>query len=119
MSDLITQLANATNVSAASSAKRPRVDDGTPQECSPVTLAEGTEVQLEPSSHGAPPPFGGEMPAELVAQTRWVYSHTEPDGLVFILSLPVSFGGKGYPLYYFCGTVPASKIVASKPQGSR
>ena len=53
------------------------------------------------------------MPAELAGQTRWVYSHTEPGGEAYIMSLPVAFGGKSYPLYFFCGTVPAAAL---KPQ---
>ncbi|KAL1496865.1 hypothetical protein AB1Y20_014449 [Prymnesium parvum] len=107
VSDVLRLLKNPAPI-----AKRPRLAPGELQEGTPVTLQPGTEVKLLPSGYGTLP-FEGEMPAELSAQTRWVFSHKEPaTGHAFIMNLPVSLFGKAYPLYYFFGRVPASAVEA-------
>ena len=71
-------------------------------------MADGTEVLLEPSGHGLPPRFSGEMPAALC---KWLYSHAEPkEGRVVVMSEPASIGQERYPLFYFVGSVPASSV---------
>ena len=106
--DLLQQLANAGRPQPA---KRQRLGDAGFVECTPVKLAEGTEVVLQPAGQGAPAPFGGEMPAELAAATSWLYSHKGADGQAWIMNLPVTIGGKSYPLYYFYGTVLESALT--------
>ena len=67
-------------------------------------------VLLEPSGHGVPPRYNGEMPAELC---KWLYSHTEPDGRVHVMSQPAAIGNERFPLFYFVGTVPAPAVKRS------
>ena len=71
-------------------------------------VAAGTEVALEPSGHAVPVRFNGEMPAELVP--RWLFSHLEADGRAHIMSEPARIGDEHFPLFYFCGTVPAAAL---------
>ena len=88
--------------------KRSTHGNGPLQECDEVALADGTEVLLEPSGHGLPPRFSGEMPAALC---KWLYSHAEPkEGRVVVMSEPASIGQERYPLFYFVGSVPASSV---------
>lgn len=107
--DLLRQLA-APGTGPPTGAKRARAD-GSLQECEEVMLRPGTEVALAPSGQGAPPPFGGEMPAELATRTPWVFSHLEPGGDAHIMSLPSAIGDNRYPLYYFAGTVPVAALI--------
>ena len=86
---------------------------GSLREGDAVTVAAGAVVELTPAGQGRPPPLGGEMPAELVARTPWVFSHSEPDGRAHIMSLPTAIDQQCYPLYYFAGTVPAAQLVRS------
>ena len=108
--DLLHQLAGASRSDPAPNKRQRAAADGTPQECDEVTLQEGTEVKLGPSSHGAKPHYGGEMPAELAQMVPWLFSHFEKDGSALIMSEPANVGHHSYPLFYFCGTVPASAI---------
>ena len=94
-----------TDGAASSLRRRPRT--GPLQECEEVELADGTEVVLEPSGHGVPARFNGEMPATLC---QWLYSHTEPDGRVCVMSEAASIGNERFPLFYFMGKVPASAV---------
>uniref|UniRef100_A0A7S4HGL5 mRNA 5'-phosphatase n=1 Tax=Prymnesium polylepis TaxID=72548 RepID=A0A7S4HGL5_9EUKA len=106
VADLLKQLRNP-----APGARRQQLEGGL-QEGGRVTVADGVEVKLEPAGHGAPPPFGGDMPADLVAQTGWLFSHKDAStGDAFIMSLPVTIGSKSYPLYYFYGSVPFDQIT--------
>lgn len=93
--------------------KRQRTGTGSSSlvECEELLLAPGTEVTLYPSGQGAPPPFGGELPAELAARIPWVFSHMEPDGQAAILSLPSAIGDNRYPIYYFSGAVPVASLI--------
>ena len=78
-----------------------------------VSVAKGTEIVLEPSGHGVPPRYGGEMPSELLQ--RWLFSHLEPDGRAYIMSEPALIGDEHFPLFYFCGTVPAGSLTPRAP----
>ena len=74
-------------------------------------------VALEPSVPGAPPPFDGELPAELATTVTWVLAGVEPaaaDGggaaTAQVMNLPCAIGERRFPLYYLCGTVPLSAL---------
>ena len=72
--DIVQQLAGSGADGPAAKRRRP---DGALGECDPVKLKPGTEVQLEPSGHGVPARFGGELPAELAERVPWLLSHKE------------------------------------------
>jgi len=105
--DIVNQLTRAAG-GGAPPAKRARVDG--PQEGQPTRLQPGTAVALEPAGHSAPPPFGGEMPAEVAAKVPWVFSHFDA-GLAHVASLPCNIDIKNYPLFYFYGTVPKGALL--------
>ena len=108
VADLLQQLSRADQ-SGGAGLKRQRTgasSDGPLAEGDEVELAEGTEVLLEPSGHGAPLRYAGEMPSELVP--RWVFSHKEEDGRVHVMSEACRIGEEHFPILYFVGTVPAA-----------
>lgn len=70
-------------------AAKPRT--GPLQSCEQVALADGTEVLLEPSGHGVPVRFNGEMPSGLCS---WLFSHAEPGGRVCVMSEPATIGSE-------------------------
>lgn len=105
VADLLHQLTDSTR---GASTKRKRPADGALQECDEVDVAPGTEVILEPSGHGAPLRYNGEMPAELA---RWLYSHAEADGRVCVMSEPAQIGRDHFPLFYFCGHVDKAAVT--------
>ena len=112
VSDLLHQLSGRSEAPRGSGSSA-RGRGGGLQEGNEVKVAAGTAVELMPAGQGRPPPLGGEMPPELVATTRWVFSHHEPDGRAHIMSLPSAIDQQCYPLYYFCGTVAADKLQRS------
>lgn len=107
VADLLQQLTHAPRAGQPD-AKRQRSANGPLQEGDEVAVAAGTEVQLEPSGHAVPLRFNGEMPAELVP--RWLFSHLEADGRAHIMSEPARIGDEHFPLFYFCGSVPAAAL---------
>ena len=113
VSDLLVQLTRGASTGGAG-LKRQRSGAGQTGELlegDEVELIEGTEVLLEPSGQGIEPRYNGEMPAELVP--RWLFSHKEADGRVHVMSEPARIGSEHFPLFYFCGTVPAN---AARPR---
>jgi hypothetical protein len=107
--DMVQQLSYATSGGGPLASQQRRAGTA-PQECDEVVIAAGVEVLLDPPGHGAPPSFGGEMPAELVERVRWLYSHRQPDGRAYVMSEPSHLLNQSYPLYFFCGTVPYESI---------
>jgi hypothetical protein len=106
--DLVRHLANPSGTSSEPGAS---VGDGiTPQECDEISISPGTEVMLASPGHGAAPRFSGEMPADFVQRVRWLFSHREPDGRVYVMSEPSMIMKEHYPLFYFCGTVPFDSV---------
>ena len=96
MADLLHQLTTAPK----GGLKRQRSgapNDGQLHEGDEVELAAGTEVLLEPSGHGVPLRYSGEMPSELVP--RWLFSHKEADGArVHVMSEATRIGQEHFPL---------------------
>ena len=84
VADLVRQVTDAANPPAqgGGSLKRRRPDKPASGELRPgevVTMAPpGAAVALEPSVLGAPPPFDGELPAELATTVTWVLAGIEP-----------------------------------------
>ena len=113
VADLLQQLSHAPRSTDVSLTHKRQRTDGTLQEGAEIAIAEGTEIALEPSGHGVPPRYSGEMPAELVP--RWLFSHFEAGGRAYIMSEPARIGEEHFPLFYFCGTVPAAS-VSPRPQ---
>ena len=124
VADLVRQVADAANPPAQGGGglKRRRPDEPASGELRPgevVTMAPpGAAVALEPSVPGAPPPFDGELPAELATTVTWVLAGVEPaaaaDGgraaTAQVMNLPCAIGERRFPLYYLCGTVPLSAL---------
>lgn len=112
VSDLLVELTRGASGGPGAGPKRQRAGgaEGDLLEGDEVELPEGTEVKLEPSGHGVEPRYGGEMPGELC---RWLFSHRESDGRMHLMSEPARIGTMHYPLFYFCGSVPAG---AARPR---
>lgn len=92
---------------------------GTWSEGEAVRLAAGINVKLEPSLPGQPPPFEGEMPAEIAAEIPWVFSHVEEgepgaEGIAHVMNLPCALGSRRYPLFFLFGHVPLSSLLAAE-----
>ena len=110
--DVLHHLASGGAAGSAAATNRPvRSADGPLRECDELELADGAEVALEPSGHGVALRFSGEMPAQLC---KWLYSHTEADGRIHVMSEVANIGNDHFPLFYFSGTVPKSAVVRRK-----
>jgi len=109
--DLVQQLLNHQSGGGGGARKAGSSTEGPPQESDACMLVPGTEVALESAGQGAPPRFGGDMPAELAERTPWIFSHREKDtGRAYVMSEPTVVLNEHYPLFYFCGTVPYEAV---------
>ena len=114
---MLQQLARARSGDGPAAATRVSAAEGPLKECEAVVLASGTEVALEPSSHGQAARFDGEMPAEFAERVAWLFSHREEaSGQTCIMSEPTHLGNQHYPLFYFVGRVPTSAVQRRPPR---